>query len=142
MNAHKLLKILAFILGVIGLVVYFTTFAYEPDELKANNWVDIFIIVSYVAMAIAIIAVLYFVIKNLVEHKDLMKRTLISVGLFLAVVLIAFIFADGTAVNLKDGNVISEGYSKLISTSLNTFYILGFLSIVVLGWANFSKFKK
>ncbi len=142
MNAHKLLKILAFILGIIGLVVYFTTFAYEPDELKANNWVDIFIIVSYVAMAIAVIAVLYFVIKNLVEHKDLMKRTLISVGLFLAVVLIAFIFADGTAVNLKDGNVISEGYSKLISTSLNTFYILGLLSLAVLGWASFSKFKK
>ena len=32
MNTHKLVKIAAFIIGIIGLVVYFATFAYEPDE--------------------------------------------------------------------------------------------------------------
>ena len=83
-----------------------------------------------------------FVFKNLITHKEQLRRALISVGLFAAIVLIAFILADSTEVKLKDGGVISSFSSKLISTSLNTFYILAFVSVAVLGWTGFSKFKK
>ena len=142
MNTHKLVKIAAFIIGIIGLVVYFATFAYEPDELKANSLVGVFITVSYIAMAIAVAAVLYYVVKNLLTHKDQLKRAMITVGLFLAVILVAFILADGTEVKLKDGGMISSSYTKIISTGLNTFYILAFASIAVLAWTGFSKIKK
>jgi hypothetical protein len=74
-------------------------------------------------------------------HKEQLKRALISLGLFAAVVLIAFIFADGTEIKMKEV-VISPIYSKLISTSLNTFYILAFISVAVLGWTGFSKIKR
>jgi len=62
-------------------------------------------------------------------------------GLFAGVILIAFIFADGTEVRMKE-IVISPMYSKLISTSLNTFYILAIISVGVLGWTGFSKIKR
>ena len=62
--------------------------------------------------------------------------------MFAAVVLVAFILADSTEVKLKDGGVISSFASKLISTSLNTFYILAFISVAVLAWTGISKFKK
>ena len=85
---------------------------------------------------------MYFVFKNLITHKEQLRRALISVGLFAAIVLIAFILADSTEVKLKDGGVISSFSSKLISTSLNTFYILAIISVGVLGWTGFSKIKR
>jgi hypothetical protein len=142
MNTHKLVKILALIIGVIGLVVYFATFAYKPEELQTNSLVGIFITLSYIAMAIAIATVLYFVVKNLLMHKDQLKKAMITLGLFFGVILVAFIMADGTEVKLKDGGLISATYSKIISTGLNTFYILALASIVVLAWTGFSKIKK
>jgi hypothetical protein len=104
--------------------------------------VDYFIYVSYLAMAIAFFSVIYFVFKNLLTNKDQLKRALISLGLFAAIILIAFIMADSTEVKLKDGEVISSMSSKLISTSLNTFYILAVVSVGVLGWTGFSKIKR
>jgi hypothetical protein len=45
-------------------------------------------------------------------------------------------------VKLKDGIVIGSGYSKAISTGLNTFYILAIASVGTLVFSNFKKFKK
>ena len=142
MNVYKISKILVIIIGVIASILFVSTLGMEVSMDNNSYIVDYFIHISYLAMAVAFFSVVYFVFKNLITHKDQLRRALISMGLFAAVILIAFILADSTEVKLKDGGVISSFASKLISTSLNTFYILAFISVAVLGWTGFSKFKK
>ena len=142
MNVYKISKIFVIIIGIIASILFVSTLGMEVTMDNNSYIVDYFIYVSYLAMAIAFFSVIYFVFKNLLTNKDQLKRALISLGLFAAIILIAFIMADSTEVKLKDGEVISSMSSKLISTSLNTFYILAVVSVGVLGWTGFSKIKR
>jgi len=141
MNVYKISKILVFAVCIIATVFFFASVGMNVTETNNDYIVDYFIYLSYLAMFIAFVSVLYFVIKNLFSNKNELKSALISAGLFAAVVLVAFILADGTEVKLKE-SVISPMYSKVISTGLNTFYILAFISVAVLAWTGISKFKK
>ena len=142
MNVYKISKIVVIIIGIIASLLFVSALGMEVSMDNNSYIVDYFIYVSYLAMAIAFFSVIYFVFKNLITNKEQLKRALISLGLFAAIIIIAFILADSTEVKLKDGGVISSFSSKLISTSLNTFYILAFISVAVLGWTGFSKFKR
>ena len=142
MNVYKISKILVIILGIIASILFVSTLGMEVSMDNNSYIVDYFIYISYIAMAVAFISVVYFVFKNLITHKEQLKRALISLGIFAAIILVAFILADSTEVKLKDGGVITSTASKLISTSLNTFYILAIISVGVLGWTGFSKIKR
>lgn len=142
MNVYKISKILVIILGIIASILFVSTLGMEVTMENNSYIVDYFIYISYIAMAVAFFSVVYFVFKNLITHKEQLKRALISLGIFAAIILVAFILADSTEVKLKDGGVITSTASKLISTSLNTFYILAVISVAVLGWTGFSKFKR
>jgi hypothetical protein len=141
MNVYKISKIFVIIIGIIASILFVSTLGMEVTMDNNSYIVDYFIYLSYLAMAVSFLAVIYFVFKNLITHKEQLKRALISLGLFAGVVLIAFIFADGSEIKMKEV-VISPIYSKIISTSLNTFYILAFISVAVLGWTGFSKIKR
>jgi membrane protease YdiL (CAAX protease family) len=141
MNVYKISKILVFAICIIAAIFFIATLGMGVTADNNSYIVDYFIYLSYFAMFLAFVSVFYFVFKNLFTHKEQLKRAMISAGLFLGIVLIAFILADGTEVKLKD-SVISPMYSKLISTGLNTFYILAFVSVGVLAWTGFSKIKK
>jgi amino acid transporter len=142
MNVYKISKILVIILGIIASILFVSTLGMEVSMDNNSYIVDYFIYISYIAMAVAFFSVVYFVFKNLITHKEQLKRALISLGIFAAIILVAFILADSTEVKLKDGGVITSTASKLISTSLYTFYILAVISVAVLGWTGFSKFKR
>lgn len=142
MNVYKISKILVIILGIIASILFVSTLGMEVSMDNNSYIVDYFIYISYIAMAVAFFSVVYFVFKNLITHKEQLKRALISLGIFAAIILVAFILADSTEVKLKDGGVITSTASKLISTSLNTFYILAVISVGVLGWTGFSKIKR
>ena len=141
MNVYKISKIFVIVIGIIASILFVSTLGMEVTMDNNSYIVDYFIYLSYLAMAVSFFAVIYFVFKNLITHKEQLKRALISLGLFAGVVLIAFIFADGSEIKMKEV-VISPIYSKIISTSLNTFYILAFISVAVLGWTGFSKIKR
>ena len=142
MNVYKISKILVIVLGIIAYILFVSTLGMEVSMDNNSYIVDYFIYISYIAMAVAFFSVVYFVFKNLITHKEQLKRALISLGIFAAIILVAFILADSTEVKLKDGGVITSTASKLISTSLNTFYILAIISVGVLGWTGFSKIKR
>lgn len=141
MNLYKISKLLVIVVCIIAIAFFFATVGMDVTETNNDYIVDYSIYLSYLAMIIAFISVFYFVIKNLISDKKELKSALISAGLFGAVILVAFIIADGTEVKLKE-SVISPMYSKVISTGLNTFYILAFISVAVLAWTGISKFKK
>ncbi len=140
MNLHKLTKIAAIIIAVIGLFFLGALMASGAEPAK-NSWITPLILLSYIVLALCVFIVLVYVLKNLFSSKESLKKTLIAVGLFLAVMVISYIVADGS--DVKAGGVVYSGSTtKLVSAGLMAFYILGAVAIATMIWSTLSKFKK
>ena len=138
MNLHKIVKFAALAIGIVSIVFLGGILASENQD---SAWISPLILLSYIILFACIAIVLIFVFKNLFAKQETLKKTLISVGLFLGVVLISFIVADGS--DMVVGGVTYSGTtSKLVSTGLNTFYILALVAIVTMGWTGVTKIKK
>ena len=57
------------------------------------------------------------------------KNTLITVGAFLAVVVVAYLISNGVETPMKDGEMLSASGSKWVGTGLYTFYFLAIIAI-------------
>ena len=139
MNLHKLTKIAAIVISVLSILFLAGLMASSDDA--DNSWISPLIYLSYFVLAACIAIVLIYVFKNLLSNKENLKKTLISIGLFLGLLLISFILADSSEVK-ANGEIVSGSTSKLVSTGLNMFYFLGLVSIGTMGWTGFNKFKK
>ncbi len=137
MNLKKLSRLIVIVLSIISIVFLATIMASDAPD---GGMIEPFIYVAYLTLFIAIVLVLLYTLKNLAS-KDL-KKTLISVGAFLAVILIAFIFADGTPVPLKEGGEVSSFSSKMVSTGLNAFYILALVAAGLMFFSGYKRIKK
>ncbi|HMQ43204.1 MAG: hypothetical protein KDC97_13575 [Confluentibacter sp.] len=127
MNLHKILKYLAYALGIIG-----TIFALMLMMTDSDSMIDNILIVTYVVLFVVIALILVYVIKGLFAGD--IKKTLITVGLFLAVILISYMISSGTDLDLKQFNDkglgITEGISKNVGAGLYAFYILITVAII------------
>ena len=138
MGLHKILKIVAIVLSLVGIVLFAMLLSKGDDTVKATGeGLDGFLYVAYITFAIVVLFVIIFVLKGLMSGN--IKNTLISIGAFLAIVVISYVLADGVETPMKDGEVLSASGSKWVSTGLYVFYILGVLAI---GAMIFSGFKK
>lgn len=91
--------------------------------------IDPMLILTYIVFGIVVVLVLFYVLKGLFQGN--IKSTLISVGLFAAVVIISYLIAGGGAVYDRNGvQVISDSGSKWVDTGLYLFYILGAVAIL------------
>lgn len=141
MNLHKVTKIAAIVISILSLVALGGLMATSDSE--DNSWISPLIYLSYVILLACIVVVLIYVFKNLFSNKENLKKTLISIGIFLGVVLVSFILADGTEViSAKNEIIASESTSKWVSTGLNTFYLLAIAAIGTMVWTGFNKIKK
>src|SRR5690606_15422677 len=107
MTIHKILKYLALVIGVIGLILLGRIIMTGDDAITNSastqaSVVDPMIWLSYIVLAVIIVAVLIFVVKGL--FKGNIKNTLISVGAFLLIIVIAYVVTGGDEIVLKDGN--------------------------------------
>lgn len=133
MTIHKILKYLAIVLGVLGLILLGRVLLAGNDAIETSadvqaSVVDPFMYVAYFVFLVIVVLVLFFVIKGLFSGK--IKNTLISLGVFLAIVLIAYLLADGEAMyNRNEVQVIGENGSKWVSTGLITFYFLAAIAV-------------
>ncbi|MCF1190023.1 hypothetical protein LRR18_00385 [Mangrovimonas sp. AS39] len=128
---HKILKILAAILGVLGLIFLVRIIAEGDDAIKSaaamgdTSIVDPFAYVAYFIMVIAIVFVVVFMLKNLFTNTATLKNTLIGVGIFAAVLIIAYMVSGGDPKTyLYGGEAVSEGESHMVGAGLIAFYIL------------------
>jgi uncharacterized membrane protein len=138
MNLHKIVKFAALAIGILSMI--FLGGILATDE-KDSAWISPLILVAYVILFACIAIVLVYVFKNLFAKQETLKKTLMSVGMFLGVVLLAFILADGSDVK-AGGEIVSGTTSKLVSTGLNTFYFLALIAIGTMAWTGLTKFKK
>lgn len=120
MNLYKLIKYIAFALGIIGAILAVMIIA------GSNGVIDYILYLTYAVLLIIVVLVLVYVIKGLVAGD--IKKTLISLGLFLGIIVISYFLSSGTDLNLKPFNDkglgITEGISKWVGTGLYAFYFL------------------
>lgn len=140
MNFKLISRILALIISIVGIIFLITVLSAEEKE---GGLIEPFIYLSYLTVGISIALVLVYTIMNLAskQGKDL-KRTFVSFGAFLAIIFLSYIFAEGGAVALKDGGEVSDSASKLVSTGINAFYILGAVAIFLMFFSGFNRIKK
>ncbi|MDQ7916346.1 hypothetical protein RBU60_02070 [Mesonia sp. MT50] len=132
MVLHKILKILTLIIGVVALIMGIWLFATSEQSL-----VQPMMMLAYAVLAIVLLIVAVFVIKDLFSGN--VKNTLISVGAFIVVIAIAFFLSDGTATQMKNGEMLTATESQWIGAGLRTFYILAAIAV---GAMIFSGVKK
>jgi hypothetical protein len=134
MSLYKILKIIVGVLAVVGVI-------FALMIMGGNDgMIDNMIYVTYVILAIILALVLVFVIKGLFAGD--IKKTLISVGAFLAILVISYAMSSGTDLNLTPftdkGLDVTEATSKYVGAGLNAFYAL---AIIAIGSMAFSSIK-
>lgn len=138
MNLNKLTKILVIVASLLA-VVFWATIAFSSEE--EGGMITPMIYVAFAVLAVAIVLVLLYTVKNLASKKGELKRTFISVGAFLGVILVAFLLADSTPVTVG-GEEFSSTTSKMVSTGLNTFYIVAVVAIGLMFFTGYNRIKK
>lgn len=128
MGLHKILKIIAILLSVVGIIFYAMILAKGDAAIAlTGEGLDGFLYVSYIIFALTIVFVIFFVIKGIFAGN--IKSTLLSVGAFLLIVVISYVLADGTPMALPEGEMLSSSGSKWVGAGLYAFYIMAILAI-------------
>jgi len=135
MDLHKILKIVAMTLAVFGAI--FALMIITGSESMIDNMLYI----AYAVLAVILVLVLIYVLKGLVTGNA--KKTLLSLGMFVGVLVIAYLMSSGSDLNLQPfldkGLDVTESTSKTVGAGLNAFYIL---AVVAIGSVAFSGLKK
>ncbi len=140
MGLHRILKIVGMLLSVVGAIFLAMIITKGDEVVKATGaGVDGFIYVAYFIFALVLFFVIVFGLKGLFSGN--IKNTLIVIGVFIAIVLISYILADGTPMELNEGGMLSENGSKWVGAGLYTFYILAFIAIGAMILSGFKKVK-
>ncbi len=138
MALHKILKIIAILLSVAGVIFLAMIIAKGDTAVTETGYgVDGFLYVAYITFAITLLFVLFFVVKGIFEGN--IKSTLLSVGAFLLIVIISYVLADGTPMQVLDAEPLSASGSKWVDTGLYTFYIM---AVIAIGAMIFTGIKK
>jgi len=132
MNLHKILKIVAAILGLAGIIFLVMIISKGDEAIKSaaldgdSAIIDPMAYVTYIIFALTIVFVLFFVLKNLFTNTSSLKSTLIGVGAFAAVLIIAYVLSSGSDAGnyLYNGQPATEGEAHMVGAGLIAFYIL------------------
>ena len=136
MNLQTIVKIISAVFGLLGVVFLFRIIGAGDEEIKMAATSGDFATVSpLVSLAIAILFItvsitLVFSILNLASSSKKLKKSLIFIGCFIVVTIIAYAASDGVETPMKDGAVLSASGSRWVGTGLRMFYILATLAIL------------
>lgn len=148
MNTRKIFTYTALVFGVVGLILQAIILSQGDDVIKLNalsgdyGAVSTMVTLALLVLAITIILTLVFSFGNLASDGKKLKKALISIGAFAAVVLVAFLFSTGTETPLKDGDMLSAAGSRWIETGLRTFYFLVFIAVGAMLYTGIARLKK
>ena len=148
MNTQKTFTYIALTLGIVGLILQVIILNQGDEVIKLNalsgdyGVVSTMVTLALLVLAITVILTLVFSFGNLASDGKKLKKALISIGAFAAVVLIAFLFSSGSETPLKDGNMLSAAGSRWIETGLRTFYFLVFIAVGAMLYTGIARLKK
>jgi len=145
MSLHKILSIIALVLAVVGIVFGLLITIGDLETLgEPGSMIDNMMYVAYVIFIITIVLVLIYVIKGLFSGN--IKKTVLSLGAFLAIIIISYLLASGTNLDLQPfidkGLNVTESTSKNVGAGLYTFYALAIIAVAVMALSGFKKLVK
>ena len=144
MNIQKVTTYVSASLGILGLIFLALIISKGDDAIEMDAMqgsygsVSSIILLAQVILGLTVATTLFFSLKNLASDKAKLKKSLMSIGAFFAVFLIAFFLSSGEETPMKDGEVLSATGAKLVETGIRTFY---FLTIIAIGSMLFSSVK-
>ena len=145
MTLHKVLKYLALVIGVIGMILLGRIIATGDTAIKASadlqaSHLDPYMYVAYIVLLIVIVLVAIYVVVGLFRGN--IKNTLIAIGSFIVIIAIAYVLSDGTQQTLKDGTTLSASGDHWVGAGLITFYILGGIANLAMVFSGVKKLAK
>ena len=142
---NKLSGILTIVAGLIGVITFYFFIrivmvgddALETDAALQASIVSPFISFARIVLIATLAITIIFSILNLVKHPDVLKRSLLGVGVMVVILVIAYSFADDGAVTDGVGKILPDGeagsISKWVSTLINYSFILGGIGLAMVG---------
>ncbi len=136
MALHKILRIVVLILSLAGIALLATI-------LTGNEGtISLYMYIAYIVLGVAIVFTLLFSLAQLFTHKESLKKTLLSVGVFIIIIAISYVLSEGSEVT-KDGvQIVSESGSKWVGTGLRTFYLLAAIAVGAMIFSGVQKLIK
>lgn len=96
--------------------------------------------IAYLVLAVIVVLVAIFVIVGLFRGN--IKNTIIAVGSFAVIIIVAYVLSDGEATQLKDGTMLSASGDHWVGAGLITFYILAGIAIAAMVFSGIKKLAK
>lgn len=128
---HKILKILAAVISLVGIVSLIRIISKGDDAIDAAALAGDTAIVepmawaAYIMLGLVLAFVIFFVVKNLFTNTAGLKNTLIGVAAFVAILVIAYVVSGGDTEQYKlEKGFATDGQSKMVGAGLVSFYIL------------------
>lgn len=142
---YKIVKIVLAVFGLIGVILWFQLPGNDVPATEAieSGSMNFMFIITYILMAIAVIASVAFSLIHLFANPKSIKKSIYVIIGFLAVVVISYVLASGTDVNIDEmagrGIATTESIIKRIGTGLNVFFILTIIAVGAMIWGGFRK---
>jgi hypothetical protein len=128
MNSQKIITLVAAIVGVISIVFLGSIIGAGDEAVKAgeaSGSVTTFMYIAYAVLAVTLALVVVFTLKNVFSNTSGLKNTLIGVGAFVVILVIAYAVSSGDDMVYKyNGLTATEGESTMVGAGLVAFYIL------------------
>jgi hypothetical protein len=139
MQIKKITRIGAMIVFALTTIFWLTIVLADEDD---GGLITPMIILSYIVMVVSAGLALYYSIMSLINSPNL-KKTLMYIGIFIAIFLLGLATGSSDEFVAKDGTVMATALdSRLTSAGLFMFYVLAIISVVLLVYTSFYKLKK
>ena len=135
MNFQKIVKIVAGLLGVLGVVFLIRIIAAGDEDIKMAasmgdyGTVSPLISIAQLILVVSVAATVIFSLVTLFGDTEKLKKALISVGFLVVVVGLAYALSTGVETPLKDGEVLSASGARWVETGIRVFYSLAAIAI-------------
>ncbi|MEC8176053.1 MAG: hypothetical protein VX042_03260 [Bacteroidota bacterium] len=148
MNIQKITNIIAITLGVLGLVFLALIISQGDESIEMNamqgdyGFVSYIVYLAFAVLGVVVLSTIVFSLMNLFSDKDKLKKAGISIGSFLAVIIVAFILSEGVETPMQDGKVLSASGSRWVETGIRTFYLLTLIAVGIMIFNSIRKIIK
>lgn len=121
---YNISKISVGVLGIIGVILWISLISFVDASDINNAPMNWMFIISYVLIAISIIAAVASGAKNILSSPKALKKTLLYTGVFVVILIVSYVLAMGE----------TNTTEHWVSTGLIAFYILAAFAIGLLAF--------
>ncbi|WP_179021183.1 hypothetical protein [Winogradskyella forsetii] len=140
---HKIFKIIAAVLSLFGIISLVRIIAAGDEAMETGEKAGLFepmAWTAYIILGLVVLFVLVFVLQNLFTNTASLKSTLIGVGAFAAVLIIAYVISGGDTMAYKNGDeMATSGESHMVGAGLIAFYVLLAIAAISMIFAGVKK---